>query len=249
MRTDDICLDQDVRERFMADGFVRLEGLASEADRAILGEIYDRCFREHAAELHLKALGGVRDGRQLLPQVFKPSELFPEINELAYVRRVEALARHLLGPEVFRRGESMILKPAHYGAPTPWHQDQAYHPPEYDYRNINFWLPVDGADVASGCLHFVPGSHQGLIVPHRRAGGEEEASAAEALDQDYWSRNGVAVPCAPGDVTLHHSYCLHYAGPNRTDRPRRAYILVFALPPRPRARPWQLPWLEELHRS
>ncbi len=238
-----------LRERLAQDGFLRVEGIATAAERQILSGIYDRCFASDAPEgLRLKALGGLLGGRQLMPQVFTPSRFFPEIDGLAYVRRADELARELLGPEATLRGEHMILKPAGFGAVTPWHQDQAYHDPGFDYRNLNFWLPLDGADEDSGCMHFVPGSHLGPILPHRRAGGEADASAAEALAQDYWSANGVALPCQPGDATIHASYCLHYAGPNRSQRPRRAYIRVYGIPPTPRARPWRLPWLDDLMR-
>ena len=34
----------------------------------------------------------------------------------------------------------------------------------------------------------------------------------------------VAVELQPGEVVFHHSLSMHYAGPNNTDTPRRAYI-------------------------
>jgi hypothetical protein len=35
---------------------------------------------------------------------------------------------------------------------------------------------------------------------------------------------------------------MHYAGPNTTDRPRRAYILVLSAPPTNRHAPADRPW-------
>ncbi len=136
----------------------------------------------------------------------------------------------------------MILKPAGYGIATPWHQDQAYHDPTQHYRNINFWLPLDGATVEGGCMHFVPGSHRAPVLPHQHLQPDDPQTALVAQDQDYWSLNGVPVPCPVGSCSLHHSYMLHYAGSNRTQLPRRAYIVVFGCPPTPARRPWRLPW-------
>jgi ectoine hydroxylase-related dioxygenase (phytanoyl-CoA dioxygenase family) len=48
-----------------------------------------------------------------------------------------------------------------------------------------------------------------------------------------------------GAVTVHHARTLHYAGPNTTANPRRAYILVMNAPPRPAERPDARPWLIE----
>ena len=33
--------------------------------------------------------------------------------------------------------------------------------------------------------------------------------------------------CAPGGVTFHHGCTFHYAGPNRSDRPRRAFAIIY----------------------
>lgn len=66
--------------------------------------------------------------------------------------------------------------------------------------------------------------------------------ALEVLNGDYWNANGIAVPCPLGSVTLHHSYMLHHAGPNRTDSPRRASISVFVRDPTPLAHPMTFTW-------
>jgi ectoine hydroxylase-related dioxygenase (phytanoyl-CoA dioxygenase family) len=47
-----------------------------------------------------------------------------------------------------------------------------------------------------------------------------------------------------GGATVHDSRTLHYTGPNRTDRPRRAYILIFGNQPRERDEPRDFYWQE-----
>lgn len=40
------------------------------------------------------------------------------------------------------------------------HQDLAYWPVTPDTRTASFWLAIDDATVANGCLQFVPGTHR-----------------------------------------------------------------------------------------
>jgi ectoine hydroxylase-related dioxygenase (phytanoyl-CoA dioxygenase family) len=231
-------------QRFLNDGFCRVDQVIDAEELASLREIYDWCFSAAAdGKVRRKALGGVDEqGRQALPQVLEPSQAVPELACLAFRRRVTEIARAVFKTDVIFRADHMILKPAGYGTATPWHQDQAYHDPSNRYRNINFWLPLDGATVEGGCMKFVPGSHLGPILPHEHLDPADRQTALVAQGQAYWSLNSIAVPCPEGSCSLHHSYTLHYAGPNRTDRPRRAYILVIGCPPLPAPHPWQLPW-------
>lgn len=232
------------RDRFLADGFTRLDNVIDADELQRLGGVYDRLFdvsQETGAAR--KGLGGADEqGRQLLPQVLQPHNTVPELRELRYWKQLEEIARFIFGADCELRGSHMILKPAGYGAPTPWHQDQAYHDPGYCYRNVNFWLPLDGATVESGCMQFVRGSHLGPVLPHTHLDPNDRQTAMVAQDQDYWAANSTAAPCPKGSCTLHHSYMLHYAGPNLTDQPRRAFIVVFGLPAEALDQPWVFPW-------
>lgn len=231
---------------FLADGFCRVDEAIEAAELERLREIYDWCFSDEAdGQVQRKALGGVDDqGRQALPQVLAPHRVFPELREQRYFQRMREIASAVFQEEVEPGGGHMILKPAGYGIETPWHQDQAYHDPSQVYRNINFWLPLDGATVEGGCMQYVAGSHRGPIVPHEYLDPNDPQTARVAQDQAYWSLNATAVPCPVGSCALHHSYMMHYAGPNQTNVPRRAYIAVFKCPSVPARRPWRFPWKE-----
>jgi len=236
----------DHRDQFLRDGFTRVDSIADEHELDQLRELYDRMFSDDAIGVdNRKQLGGTDEqGRDLLPQIIGADQKAPELLQTEYYGRCEQVARTIFGDEVKFRGAHMILKPAGYGSPTPWHQDQAYHDPAYHYRNVNFWLPLNGATIESGCMQFVRRTHTGAIVPHRFL-NDDPKQATVAQDQDYWQANATPVPCDRGSVTLHHSYCMHYAGPNTTDEPRRALIFVFVLDPEPLERPWVLPWQQE----
>jgi len=199
---------------------------------------YDRLFssdagREEGSRYQLGAQ---------LPQLIEPSRYAPELTKTQFVANARAIATQLFGDDLEPEfGEHMIYKPALVGSETPWHQDQAYHDPGLRYRNINFWLPLDDATVESGCMQFVPGSNRLDLVPHRQAGADSSTDALE-LDTDTFDRDAVACPIPVGGCTMHASYTLHYAGPNRSETPRRAYILVFRATVVPREEPIDAYW-------
>jgi len=103
-------------------------------------------------------------------------------------------------------------------------------------------MPLSGATVESGCLHFIPGSHLSEVIPHQPIGGDPRVHGLEAIDVD--ASKAVAISLEEGSVTVHHNRTLHYAGPNSTQQQRRAYIMMCGKPAAPRQTPRQFPWKE-----
>lgn len=243
----DSVLTEEAASHFLEYGWVKLDRIIAESELDWLRSIYDEFFDpdgSYGAE-GLKQLGGTDEkGRATSPQILNPSKRNEELRNSRYLARLELIAQRLIGNEAYFRNDHMILKPAGYGTPTPWHQDQAYSDPNKIYTNINFWLPLEDATVENGCMHYVPGSHHGVIVPHEHMDPDDPQTALVAADQEYWSRNGQAVPCPAGSATLHHSYTMHYASGNSSSAPRRAYIAVFVAPPVERRYRWVFPWRE-----
>jgi hypothetical protein len=74
-------------------------------------------------------------------------------------------------------------------------------------------------------MQFIPRSHGSPSLAHRVVAGDaDDESRLIAIDEPVDSASAVAVPLAPGGCTVHVSGTPHFTGPNRTDRPRRAYI-------------------------
>lgn len=240
-----VTLSQDQIDRFHNDGFLAVDAITSPEELEQLRGIYDRLFDEETGwdAGDRFDLAGTDDDTPTLPQLLGPSKYAPELKDTLYRANALAIARQLLGDDVEPNGgEHMILKPAGYGAPTPWHQDQAYHDPNLRYRNVNFWLPLDDATVESGCLHFVPGSHKMDVLPHHTIGNDPRVHGLEVDDAESWHEKAVACEIPAGGATMHAAYMLHYAGPNRTSNARRAYILMHRLPPTNRDTPVDNYW-------
>lgn len=228
-------------EEFHRDGFLALEFLTSAEEVASLHDVYDRLFEpgsEVAGRDQLE-LAGRRDGASLLPQVLNPDAYAPELRETEAYRNAALVARSLLGPEVVPTGMHAIRKPAHHGAETPWHQDEAYWDPARRHRAISIWMPLQEATEDNGCMEFQPGSHLLPVLPHRLI---DPDSQGLVLTDTGAVSGAVACPLPPGGATVHAERTLHYAGPNTTSEPRRALIMSFACPSEPLDEPRLFPW-------
>jgi ectoine hydroxylase-related dioxygenase (phytanoyl-CoA dioxygenase family) len=234
---------------FRENGFLSIERITTDAEVEWLRGIYDRLFQERMGEEKGEYfdLGGPRGhrGREVLPQVLGPERKFPELLETVYTRNARRLAARLLGvtEAEISGGGHMILKPARYGRETPWHQDEAYWNPDVIPHSLSVWLPLDPATMESGCMQFIPRSHTGEVRRHRHI--DNDPSVHGLVTDDVDPAQAVACPIPVGGATFHHCRTLHHAGPNRTDHPRRAYILVLGAPPTKADRPADRPWQQE----
>ena len=231
---------------FRENGFLSIERITTDAEIEWLRGIYDRLFEQRTDEEQGRYfdLAGRRAhiGRETLPQVLGPEAKRPELRETIYFRNARRLASALLGLEeaLVNGGGHMILKPAQYGSETPWHQDEAYWNPDIIPHSLSVWLPLDPATVESGCLQFIPGSHKGEVRWHRHINDDPLVHGLVTDDVD--TSQAIACPLLVGGATFHQCRTLHYAGPNTTNRPRRAYILVLSGPPKRRETPANRPW-------
>ena len=232
---------------FAANGFLSVPRITTDEELVWLRAVYD--------ELAVRPLTGFPDdlfdlaqpygtrGAGKLPQLLMPERRVPQIRDTALWRNARRIAIRLLGvpADLVEHWGHLIYKPAFDGAETPWHQDEGYWDPRRFYHAVGAWTPLDDADAANGCLWFVPGSHLGEVHRHRHIGGNPATHGLE-LDEVADVSAGVPVPLRAGGVSFHHPRTLHYAGPNRTPRQRRAWANEFQTRPTrvdpPAARPW-----------
>jgi ectoine hydroxylase-related dioxygenase (phytanoyl-CoA dioxygenase family) len=238
--TPTVHLTQDQIDFYHREGYLKLEAMTTQEEVAWLRGIYDSLFaarvgREAGDQFDLA--GTDAEGQPAaLPQILNPKKYAPELSDGLFRVNALAVARQLLGDDVEARGEHAIFKPARTGSETPWHQDEAYWNPDLDYESLSIWIPLQEATVENGCMQFVPGSHLQQVASHHTINNDPrihglEVDAVDSVD----TSTAVACPIPAGGATIHHNRILHYAGPNHSDIPRRAYILMFGLPPRKRA--------------
>ena len=230
--------------RFHRDGFIVVTGLtvAEDLDEVarLLAGLYRR-FEELLDTRRAHDLGSERDAARPILEINQTVELEPRLLNTLTFKRCAAIAEQLLGLPVAHRFDHAIYKPPFNGAATSWHQDEAYDGDnavdgrsapwavERKYFSAHFWVPLQDVTRAMGCMEFIPGSHRGVLAPHRCPERLREAHALELVGLD--TTHAVACPIRAGDATVHLHRTAHYSGPNRTATPRMAWALEFAPAP------------------
>jgi ectoine hydroxylase-related dioxygenase (phytanoyl-CoA dioxygenase family) len=246
-----LALTEEQIQFYKENGYVRLEQISPPEEVEFLRDVYDRLFAEKVGRregAYFDAVSADEDDEkpQTSPQIIDPVHFAPELKKTIFRRNAIAIAKQLLGPNAYGVFEHAILKPAGIGAPTPWHQDEAFR---FDYapgyKEISIWMPLQPVDTSSGCLEFIPGSHRQRVLRHASPSNDPRVHALMCVD-DFDETKAVACPLPAGGCTIHHCRTLHHAGANISPNPRRAYILAFALPLEinPKLSP-QFPWNAE----
>lgn len=227
-------------------GYLTIDAITTPKEVAYLREAYDRIFEHRAGHDVGDAFDLVGESKEgeppKLPQIVEPRNYAPEFKNTLYEANAQAIARQLLGDGIVQRGSHAIFKPAEFGADTPWHQDEAYWNPKKNYLSVSIWMPLQDATLENGCMQFMPGSHKLDVLPHHKIGYNPDTVGLE-VDAEYVNfSNAVACPVPAGGATFHGGRMLHYAGPNRTQDHRRAYILMFGVPQPPPDKPRDFYW-------
>ena len=77
------------------------------------------------------------------------------------------------------------------------------------------WIALDAAGPDNGCLYYGRGSHQ------------VEYSPVVGIPGFDRTKNAIPAVVEPGDAVIHNALTVHWSGPNRSDRPRRAVTFLY----------------------
>ena len=168
----------------------------------------------------------------------------PAIRRLAFEGTLPRLACAAFGTDrVILLEDQFFYSEQGSGTPSPWHQDEPYHPLEPWFLTI--WVPLDPYPASIG-IKAVPGSHLGdIYAPVEFSAGKATLAAGAFTlepvpDIDAAPhRFPVVVPdAAPGDAVLLDSRTLHGAG-GRCEATFRRMSIRYAHPDTVyKARPW-----------
>jgi len=230
---------------YRAHGYLSIDAIMPLEEIPLIRGIYDRLFdpsRTNAAA-GMQDLGGA-GAKPALPQILQPAKFAPELLDTQLVANIKAIMRQLLGDEAVMVGDHAINKPPQNQASTPWHQDEAYWDPAKDYQSVSIWVPLQPATKVNGCMHFVPGSHQLEVIPHRPIDDDPTKPGLEIEPDSFDLSNAVACELPPGGATIHGGRTLHFTPPNNSDDYRRAYIAMGSAAETPRESARHFPWQE-----
>jgi len=149
---------------------------------------------------------------------------WPAVREFVLCKRFGDLAARLSGQPARVWHDHALFKEPREGAKTPWHQDAPYWP-HHDRRDqLSIWIALSDATVENGCMSFIPGSqHVQHLGPIDLAHPQNIFELAPAF-------KGVkprTCELKAGSCTFHNGLTFHYAGPNKSDRMREAFAVLY----------------------
>lgn len=217
-------------EFFQNNGYIQYHDFFSPAEIASLRLALDDAVASERERIVGAEMGGrgSEDYERVFNQMVNLWTDYPHAKEIAFDLRLGEYARQLSRCRHVRiyHDHAMIKPPGQESKQTNWHQDAPYWPMD-PVGALSAWIAVDDVSVENGCLQFVPGTHKHGRLDPISLTAEDDSVVARFREQGYRVPEPVAMPMRAGGVTFHHGCTFHFAGPNRTDRPRRAFAIIY----------------------
>ena len=121
--------------------------------------------------------------------------------------------------------QSMLMfKTAQGGGEVHWHQDATFLRCE-PFPIVGFWIALEPATIANGCLHVVEGGHEGAV--DGRFGLDQNGQPAWLTPRRTTSHPKATQPIevAEGSLVVIHGRLPHASFPNLSRRSRLAFTL------------------------
>lgn len=157
----------------------------------------------------------------LVRRIYEPCSRYERFRALSESKHLLDAVEQLIGPNLMFHYSKINMKPPRIGSVVRWHQDLAYYPlTNQDSLAVLFYL--DDADQTNGCLHIIPGSHNGRAYDHTRD-GYFQGEVTETVEES----DAVPIEGNAGTAIFMHCMALHASAPNNSSQPRRTLILSY----------------------
>jgi ectoine hydroxylase-related dioxygenase (phytanoyl-CoA dioxygenase family) len=159
-----------------------------------------------------------------------PDRLLPSFDALIRNRNLIDAVSQILGEDLMVWSGALFIKEASSPHIVSWHQDLTYWGLD-DVEEITAWVALSEASVESGCMRFVPGSHQLEAVAHNDTFDDKNLlSRGQEVAVDVDEEDAVSVVLRTGQASLHHGHLFHASGPNTTDDRRIGVAIRYIKP-------------------
>jgi ectoine hydroxylase-related dioxygenase (phytanoyl-CoA dioxygenase family) len=155
----------------------------------------------------------------------------PGFHDVLWNPAFVVVASQLLGHKSVRFWhDQLFCKPAKHGGVVAWHQDYSYWTRTKPMQHLTCWVGLDDVSTENGCVYYIPGSHRwGLLDKPELAGDMEGINEFLTPSQREQFKTKIPIEMQKGHATFHHPLTVHGSYENKSNRPRRAFVLnVFA---------------------
>lgn len=135
----------------------------------------------------------------------------------------------LIGPNILCWGSSFFCKQANDPRFVSWHQDSTYYGLS-ERATITVWYAFSQSNVTSGCMRFIPGTHNVGQIDHEEMGGENNLLMRGQTIHDVDENRAVDVELQPGEFSIHHEAVVHGSGANPSPNPRIGLSIHYIAP-------------------
>lgn len=154
-----------------------------------------------------------------------PDRLLPSFDGLIRHPKIVDAVSSVLGPDLLAYSGALFIKPANSDKIVSWHQDLTYWGLD-DAEEVTCWVALSPANLDSGCMKFVPGSHKHRIVEHVDTYAEDNLlSRGQEIAVEVDEADAVLCELRPGQASMHHGHLFHASGPN-TSNDRRIGVAI-----------------------
>ena len=95
--------------------------------------------------------------------------------------------------------------------------------------HLTCWFGLDDSTEANGCLQYVPRSYRLGLLDKPELAGDLMSIVNFLTPEQRKEFKPIPVETKAGEAIFHHSLTLHGSAENKSDRPRRAFVInVFA---------------------
>jgi chlorinating enzyme len=208
--------NRDIADRFARDGYVFPVDVLSPDQAA--------AYRRDLEALEQQTRGDTLGNKN---QLNYPHVIFRFAHEIVTHPKILDAVEALLGPDILVWGSTFFVKDPHTESFVSWHQDLRYWGLDSD-AEVSAWVALSPVMEANGCMRFVPGSHEGELLPHRDTFEDDnvltrgQEAAVEIKEEDT-----VHVPLEPGQASFHHGKLLHASGANHSDERRVGFAINY----------------------
>jgi hypothetical protein len=180
------------------------------------GELRRRLEAHEAA--HAKLAGPLRH---------KPHLLFTWLDELIRHPGILDAVEGVVGPNILCWSTSFFIKEPRDPGYVSWHQDSTYwglEPPDI----VTAWVALSESTLENGAMRVIPGTHLLDQVPHRDTfAAHNLLTRGQEIAIEVDASTAVALPLAPGEMSLHHVRLVHGSEANPSAKRRIGFAIRY----------------------
>jgi len=218
-------------EQYQENGYISYPDFFSADEIQELAEALDQAVASNRERIKgaENAGRGSREYELVFNQMVNLWTDYAGARKIALNKRLSESARRLSQASNIRiyHDHALIKPPGEESRETNWHQDFPYWNGMDRPGSLSAWIAVDDVYAKNGCMHFVPGSHKFGKQEAIKLGvqGESIVDKMKALGHEVAEPETIELPS--GGVTFHHGCNFHHASANLSDKPRRAFAIIY----------------------